>query len=68
MKKNMGSTDRFIRIFIAIAVGALYYSDIITGPIAYVLLSFSAIFVITSFSSFCPLYTLFSMNTCKIKK
>jgi len=68
MTKNMGSTDRFIRIFIAIAIGAMYYSDIITGTLAYVLIAVSVIFAITSFISFCPLYTLFGINTCKVKK
>ncbi|HKL90159.1 DUF2892 domain-containing protein [Muricauda sp. NFXS6] len=67
MKKNMGGADRTIRIILAVAVGALYYFNVITGTLAYVLLAFAAIFVLTSFVSFCPLYTLFGINTCKVK-
>ena len=68
MKKNMGGTDRTIRLLIAAIVVALYYFGIISGTLAIVLLAFAAIFVLTSFISFCPLYTLFGMNTCKVKK
>ncbi|MDC6389315.1 DUF2892 domain-containing protein [Maribacter sp. PR1] len=68
MKKNMGSTDKTVRIIIALAVLALYYFNFIEGTLAYVLLALSAIFLLTSFISFCPLYTLFGMNTCKTKQ
>ncbi|GAB4513399.1 MAG: hypothetical protein Tsb004_20410 [Allomuricauda sp.] len=67
MKKNMGGADRTIRILLALGVGALYYFNVITGTLAYVLLALAAIFVLTSFISFCPLYTLFGINTCKVK-
>jgi hypothetical protein len=68
MKVNMGSSDRIIRIVIAIIVAVLYWQGMIEGTLAYVLLALSAIFVLTSIVSFCPLYTLFGMNTCKVKK
>lgn len=68
MKKNMGGFDRILRLLIAAIVLALYYFEIIDGTLAIVLLVFSAIFVLTSFVSFCPLYILFGINTCNIKK
>lgn len=68
MKTNMGGADRIIRFIVAIIVIALYYFKIIDGTLAYVLLGLSGIFILTSFVSFCPLYTLFGLNTCKIKK
>ena len=67
MKKNMGGLDRVIRIAIAILVGVLYFTGIIQGTVAYVLLGLSVIFVLTSLVSFCPLYTLVGLNTCKTK-
>lgn len=67
MKKNMGGADRTIRIIVALAVIGLYYFGHIQGTLAYVLLVLSGIFVLTSLVSFCPLYTLFGMNTCKTK-
>ncbi|NNL16755.1 MAG: DUF2892 domain-containing protein [Flavobacteriaceae bacterium] len=68
MKKNMGSVDKGIRIIVAIAIALLYYFDVITGTLAYVLMAFAIIFLITSFISFCPLYAPFGWNTCKTKE
>lgn len=68
MKKNMSGTDRIIRLLIAAIVVILYWQGIIEGTIAYVLLALAGIFVLTSLISFCPLYTLVGLNTCKIKK
>ncbi|SNY95308.1 Protein of unknown function [Flagellimonas pacifica] len=64
----MGGLDRMVRTIIAVIVFALYYLDVIEETLAYILLGLSGIFVLTSFISFCPLYTLFGMNTCKVKK
>jgi len=65
MKKNMGSTDKTIRILLAIIVGVLYFTNLISGTAAIVLSAFAVIFVLTSFISFCPLYVLLGINTCK---
>jgi hypothetical protein len=65
MKKNMGSTDKIIRILIALVIGFLYYTETIRGTIAIVLGAFAIIFLITSFISFCPLYLPFGINTSK---
>jgi hypothetical protein len=63
MKKNMGSADRTIRLLVAIVVIGLYITDKITGTTAIVLLALSAIFVLTSLISFCPLYLPFGIST-----
>ena len=68
MKKNMGSTDRIIRLLIAIVVGILYYTNVISGTLGLVLLILAAVFVLTSFVSFCPLYLPFGISTCKRKE
>lgn len=67
MKKNMGSADRIIRILIALAIGALYFLEVIEGTLGIVLLVVAAIFLLTSFVSFCPLYAPFGIKTCKSK-
>ena len=68
MKKNMGTTDKFIRFIIAAILLIAFLTDTVTGVLGYVALAVAAIFVLTSFVSFCPLFTLFGANTCKIKK
>ncbi|MCG2460026.1 DUF2892 domain-containing protein [Flavobacteriaceae bacterium F89] len=65
MKKNMGSTDRIIRVLLAGVVALLWYNGIVQGTLAYVLMTLAVIFLITSFISFCPLYALFGTSTCK---
>lgn len=65
MKKNMGATDKLIRSIIGIIIAILYYAGIITGTLAIVLLAFAIIFLLTSFISFCPLYTFLGINTNK---
>lgn len=67
MKKNMGSSDKGIRIVIALVIAALYYFNVIEGTLAYVLMAFTLIFLLTSFISFCPLYLPFGISTCKKK-
>ena len=68
MKKNMSGADRMIRIVVALVIAALYYFKVIDGTLAYVLLALSAVFVLTSFISFCPLYSIFGLSTCKVKE
>lgn len=65
MKKNMGTADRAIRVIIALIVAGLYAAGTITGTLAIVLLVFAVVFLLTSFVSFCPLYTLFGLSTKK---
>jgi len=68
MKKNMGNTDKIIRLIIAVGIAILYFTGVITGTIGIVLLILAGVFVLTSLVGFCPLYTLFGMNTCARKE
>nr|WP_299070993.1 DUF2892 domain-containing protein [uncultured Allomuricauda sp.] len=68
MKKNMGNIDRIVRFVVAVIVAVLFYQNVISGTLGYVLLALAGVFLVTSFVSFCPLYTLVGLNTCKVKK
>ena len=68
MKKNMGSTDRVVRLVIAAVVAFLYFTNVVTGTLGLVLLILGVVFALTSFISFCPLYAPFGLNTCAVKK
>ena len=67
MKKNMGNADRVIRILIALAIGALYYFNVISGTLGLVLVVLAGVFLLTSLAGFCPLYRLVGVNTCPRK-
>lgn len=69
MKKTVGSTDKIIRIILALAIGYFAYSTSFeTAWIQIVLYVVTAILLVTSFTGLCPLYSIFKINTCKLKK
>ena len=68
MKKNMGSADRVIRLVLAAIFAALYFTNTVTGTLGIVLLVLGAVFVLTSLISTCPLYSIFGISTCPVKK
>jgi hypothetical protein len=61
MKKNVGNKDAIVRVILSIAIAAvgIYYKSW-WGLVAFVPL-------ITAWFSFCPLYQLLGINTCKTK-
>jgi len=63
MKKNMGSADKVVRILVAIVIAGLYSANLISGTVAIILLILAAVFILTSFMSFCPLYYPFGIST-----
>lgn len=65
MKQNMGSTDKTIRIIVALVIAALYFTHTINGTIATVALVLAIVFVATSFIGWCPAYLPFGLSTKK---
>jgi Protein of unknown function (DUF2892) len=63
MKKNMGIIDITIRLVIAALVIVLYFTHVISGTLAIILLIIAGIFILTSFLSFCPAYLPFGIST-----
>jgi len=62
VKKNVGGLDFYIRIIAAVVIailGVVYQSW--WGLIAIIPLA-------TALVGFCPLWTLFGINTCKVKQ
>ncbi|MCR1023474.1 DUF2892 domain-containing protein [Cellulophaga baltica] len=67
MKKNMGTTDKTIRVLLAALIAVLYFTNVITGTLGIILLVLAGVFVITSLVSFCPLYPLLGFSSCPLK-
>lgn len=65
MTKNMGNTDKLIRLAVAAIIAFFYYDGTISGTLGIVLGILAIVFALTSLISFCPLYPLFGINTCK---
>ena len=67
MKKNMNSLDRVVRILLAVAFAVLYFTGTVTGTIGLVLLVLGGVFLFTALVSYCPLYAIFGLSTCKVE-
>jgi hypothetical protein len=65
MKKNVGTIDKAVRLLIAVVVVVLYFTHVITGVLAVVLLALAAIFVVTSLISLCPIWLALGISTRK---
>ncbi|MGB9893197.1 MAG: YgaP family membrane protein [Candidatus Saccharicenans sp.] len=62
-KKNMGAIDRTIRTLLAIIMAILVFVRAVHGPLAYILIILTVIFLVTSLIGFCPLYVLLGIST-----
>ena len=65
MKKNLGTTERIIRLIIAALFLVLYATGAVSGTLGIILLVLAFIMALTSLLSFCPLYYLFKFSTLK---
>jgi hypothetical protein len=68
MKKNMSNTDRVVRLLISVIFAVLYFTGTVGGTLGLVLVVLAAIFTLTSIISFCPIYAIFGLSTCAVKK
>lgn len=68
MTKNVGQTDKIIRIVLAVILAALDFFEVVTGAYSWVLSVIAIVLLVTAFINFCPLYTLLGKNTCEVKK
>ncbi|MBK8611545.1 MAG: DUF2892 domain-containing protein [Chitinophagaceae bacterium] len=68
MKKNMSAADRIIRLVISAIFVTLYFTNTVTGIFGIILLVLAGVFTLTSVVSFCPLYAIFGISTCAVKK
>jgi hypothetical protein len=68
MKRNMGETDRLIRVLLAVVIAVLIWIGILPYWLALVLGVLGVIFLLTSLFHFCPLYVPLKISTIKKTK
>ena len=68
MKTNVGSTDKVVRLALAIVLIVLFYKSILSGILGIIALIVAFVLTLTSLIGFCPLYTLLGINTAKKKE
>ncbi len=65
MTKNMGTTDRAVRVVVAIVIAGLYLTGTISGVTATVLAIIAVVLFLTSLAGTCPAYMPFHISTRK---
>lgn len=65
MVKNMGKTDKVIRIVLALVVGLLILTGQLVGWGAVILGILAVVFIGTSVVGTCPIYIPFNISTLK---
>ena len=63
--KNVGSIDKGVRFILGLILLSLFF--IMKGNLKYLGL-IGLVPILTATISFCPLYSIFGIKTCKIKK
>ena len=64
MKINMGSADRIVRVLIALVIGVLFFTHVISGILGIILLVVAGIFFLTAVFGFCPCYAMLGISSC----
>ncbi|MCZ2460820.1 MAG: DUF2892 domain-containing protein [Chitinophagales bacterium] len=67
MKSNIGSTDKIVRILLAIVIAVLYFTKVISGTTGIILLVLGVILLLTALINFCPIWAMLGINTKKKK-
>ncbi len=65
LNKNMNSVDQIVRLVIAVVLGVLYFTGVISGTLGLVGLIVAVVFVLTSVFSWCPIYAVLGLSTRK---
>ena len=68
MTKNMGKTDRIIRLTAAIVIAFLIAVSALKGVPALIFGILAAVLAVTGAISFCPIYLPFGFSTLKKKE
>lgn len=65
MKANMGTADKLVRLLVAAVLAILYFTGQLIGTAGIIALVIAGVFLLTSLVSFCPLYKIFGINSCR---
>ena len=69
MKKNVGNTDRIIRLTGAVLVAVLLFTGVvnIASTLGIILAIGGVIFAFTGLTSWCAIYSLVGLSTCPVE-
>jgi hypothetical protein len=69
LKKNVGTTDKIVRYVISVllVIGGIVLLET-SVALSVAMFVFAAVLTVTALVSFCGLYTLFGVSTCKLEE
>jgi len=67
MIKNIGQTDKIVRIVLAIILAALDFFEVVKGGFSWILSVIAIVLFITAVMGHCPVYKLIGKNTSETK-
>lgn len=66
--KNVGISDRVLRIVLGLIFVMFYITGIADGTIGTVIIIIGVILVLTAVIRVCPMYMIFGISTCKLDR
>lgn len=63
LKRNMSNFDRLVRFIVVLLLISILYVGKLNGPIAFIIIVVSAMFLFASVTAFCPFYKSTNMST-----
>jgi heme/copper-type cytochrome/quinol oxidase subunit 4 len=67
MIKNVGQTDKIVRIVLAVILASLDFFEVVKGGFSWVLSVVAIVLLATALLNFCPLYKILGKSTCEVK-
>ena len=68
MTANVGSTDKIVRLVLALVAVVFAFVAGIGSPIGIVLLVVGVVLAATAFTGLCPIYRVLGMSTCAVRR
>jgi len=65
VKRNLGRTDRTVRLAVAVVLAVLYFTDLVGGTLALIMGVVGLIMLFTAATGFCSFYLPFGIDTRK---
>ena len=67
MNANVGSTDKIVRLVLALVAVVFAFVAGIGSALGVVLIVVGVVLAATAFTGFCPIYRVFGMSTCPVR-
>jgi len=66
MKRNVGKTDKIIRVIVGVLLIVLFFTDVLTGTLGIIALIAAGIALGTAMVNICGIYKLVGISSCKM--